>query len=308
VKGVRRFLRRVLPGAAAVMLLLGFGVAVTAALYDRSLALPAAVPVVVAGRVTVPGTPEGLALAPDGSAVVTVMDGRVLRRAGDGWIQLGGPLPGALAVVTDPLGGFLTAASGGLWRWSGEISTGAGEWELLSAIPGTPNGLAARGHKVWVSTEPLGWRLWEVERRAADVRLRSLGRFWMPNGLALLPDADGEEELLLVAEMLGGRIWQVNLRTGSRQLLVRLPLLQFVDGLLLLSDGRLLASTNAGYLYVIETGTGRVMAVLRLQPEDAAANMVQAGDRLWAAAIGRANLLRRPLFPGRSLLLIELPR
>lgn len=314
--------------------------------HARGTGLPAPVAArVEAEKIRVPGLvgagypPEGIALTHEGAYLITTLDGYVLRRnaeAPEGWDPpLGQRLTAALGVQPHGRDSYLLAGTeqgkgGGLYRWAAEGAASgapAGRWERLIEIPGTPNGLAAYGQHVYVSTEPGGWKIWHVRLDGGPVRRETLkgsllGSLWAaPNGLAIreVRGAGGKVERvsLLVGEMVSGRLWEIPLTAdgeidpqGEPRSLAQFP--GFVDGVLALRDGRIAVSTNEGFLYIYSPRLGKVTHSLKIpERRRAAANMVEDDGRIAFAAIGQFELLGKWLFnrsfPGDELAWVKLP-
>jgi patatin-related protein len=248
--------------------------------------------------------PEGIALAPDGSPLVTTVDGYVLRKEVDGFKPVGQKFDSALGLVADPLGGYLVIGiqngTSGVYR----LAPGASQWELVTAVRGVANGLAASGRDIWVSTEIRGFSVWYIHRPedGSKPSPRRLGYFWMPNGLAIrsVKAEDGsQQDRLLVAETASGRLLEVPARPGdpgTARVLARLPIGQFPDGVLALSNGQIAVSANAGYVYLVDPQTRAITAARRFNPAQVPANMAERDGQIWFAGIGKANLFLQ--FPG----------
>ncbi|HYG58239.1 MAG TPA: DUF3376 domain-containing protein, partial [Symbiobacteriaceae bacterium] len=268
------------------------------------------------------GPPEGIAPAGDGYLVSTV-NGYVMEHLGPGqWEQKGRKLDSAAGLIADSQWGYLLAGreqgAGGLYRWD----AGTGDWALLVEIPGYPNGLAAYGDRIFVSTLYPGPRVWQITRTADGVQKPEslegqwLGDYWAgPNGLAIRDT--GRAVYLLVAESLSGRILQVplNRETGAARgkahflELARVP--WFPDGILTLEDGRVAVSTNGGHIYLVDPDQQAVQHALALpSPDLAAANMVQSGRQLLFAGVGQTNLIpvSGTFLPGRQVGSLTVPK
>lgn len=229
------------------------------------------------------GAPEGILFDGAGRLVVATLGGCVLRREGRQWSQIGQRLPGmALGITADPLGGYLLAGAGKVWRWT----EGDAAWTPLANVP-TANGVAATsGGDVFVSAEfrNVVWRLRrEPDNPAVAVAKEKVGRFMTPNGLAV----DPREDTLYMVEMLTGRVLAIPLQgPGKPRVLARLGEFALTDGVVVLPDGDLAVSTNRGDLFRIDPQSGKVKQWLQLPGHLAAANLAVRGRSVWFAGLG----------------------
>lgn len=298
----------------------------------RSAGLPApqsrtvtAVPLSVGGQQGRGFPAEGIVRTRDQGLWVTTLDGYVLAGKGDGaWTQKGQRFATAMGITVADLGTgterilLLAQAQpcrsecqGALYEWNANQE----RWEERAAIAGTPNGLAVYKNHLYVSTEPIGWRIWHLEWTGTKFTQpdalagdRMIGSLWYaPNGLATWKrPVDGKEQVsLVVAEMLTGKLLEVRLtpagevdpRFGPMEL-AQVP--GFADGVTVLSDHRIAMSTNSGFIYLYSPQKGQITQTLQLPSRrQAAASLIEDGEnQLRFAAIGQAQLLS-PLFGGR---------
>jgi hypothetical protein len=295
--GVRSFILPALFGFAAYDVLLAIARGMTRAV--KALPAPEAVHIHEQIRVEVPGQPglhppEGI-LFDHGRLVVTTTDGYVLRHEGPGWRQLGHKLPkGALGIAADPLGGYLLAGSGQVWRWT----EGAAAWTVLGKVPSANFLVALKNGEILVSGERSG-AVWRLRRDpaapSAPVPAERFGRFFTPNGMAVGPTG----KTLYVAEMVSGKVLAVALADPARRRVVaRLGFGALADGVAVLPDGNLAVSTNWGHVCLIDPQRGAVLRRLRFPAHLAPANLAVRDGDIWFAGLGCwIDLERRTLWP-----------
>lgn len=178
--------------------------------------------------------PAVVCAAPEGPAVIPAKGWRFQVLAGDleGVDNLAFTADGALYATLE-----LADGKGRLVRVRNGVA------ETVVAGLNRPDGLAARGRKLYVTEEVSEGRILEVSPDKGEWQI--LATLHNPEGIAVLPDGD----LILSEDSVNGRLVHLHRRSGLAETII--AGLNRPEGLAVATDGT---------IYVAETATGRVLA------------------------------------------------
>ena len=215
--------------------------------------------------------PEGIALAPDGSAYIGEHDGRIRRIAPDGQVEEFADLKsfseepeaesGAIGLAMDDEGDIYFAAisafGGSVFKAVGPGKPDAGKVSMFRKGVTSANFILIddeTGTLYATNSSMLSGSVYRFDMNdeslvgsTVDVEKDLLGEFGYANGLALGP----EKKWLYVAETLKGRVSRIDLETGESEVFAKVG--GWADGLLYDPEREL--------MFVADNKGGRIVAV-----------------------------------------------